>query len=271
MDTQYVLEEIEEWEKSFDHKHSDVETKIDEWIGKIVALAGRSEKESVIEKIDELLFFIHANLQGTRLQKEARDSIIDTARIFNSDIRSIQDLRHLSIHQLTYLAKQEIARGKLSSFVQGGLSGTGGLFLLSVDFPLMLIMNLRLVQLIGLCFGRDVNHPSEMMFSLKLFHAATLPKRSRKSAWLQLIDEAKKETAYLYEGEDKVFDASWLDQPIKQLTKSLILYTARKKTTQGFPITGMAIGAVTNYKLTSSISDHALRFYQKRYFIDQRM
>ena len=90
-------------------------------------------------------------------------------------LEKIEDLKKLDIDQLQYIAEQQIARHRLYSFAQGGLAGTGGTLLLGTDIPAMAVINLRVVQLIAMTYGFEVNTPYEMMSSLKVFHTATLP------------------------------------------------------------------------------------------------
>ena len=56
----------------------------------------------------------------------------------------------------------------------------GGALSVASDLPAITFINLRLVQLIAMSYGYEVNTPKEMMISLKVFHAGTLPKRLQK-------------------------------------------------------------------------------------------
>ena len=124
--------------------------------------------------------------------------------------------------------------------------------------------------MIGLSFGHEMNHPYEMMLSLRVFHAATLPKRMQKKAWDELIKEIKNDRhPYVFEGVDELTDESWLEQPLKQVFKSLFIMMFRKKVIQGLPLVSMGVGAVVNYRLTRRVSEFALRFYQYRYLLEQ--
>lgn len=118
---------------------------------------------------------MHALIQSSQSQLEARNRILGTSRLFNESIEQLEDLKALSIDQLTYIAEQQTARPRLYSFVQGGATGAGGLLLLTADFPVMIALNVKAVQLIATSFGHDVNKPYEMMLALKVFHASLLP------------------------------------------------------------------------------------------------
>ena len=106
-------------------------------------------------------------IQSSQSQLEARNRILGTSRLFDESIEQLEDLKALSIDQLTYIAEQQTARHRLYSFVQGGATGAGGLLLLTADFPVMIALNVKAVQLIATSFGHDVNKPYEMMLALK--------------------------------------------------------------------------------------------------------
>ncbi|WP_181349860.1 EcsC family protein [Thalassobacillus sp. CUG 92003] len=271
MSCERVLKDIQAWQLQYSaYEPNDFEMIYDDWIKESFRAINPGVKAKFFSKIDNWLFHSHAFLQGTAYQKEARLRLLNTGSIFNTNIEKIEDMKTLSIDQLTYIAEQQVAKGKLYAFAQGGITGSGGLLLLGIDFPLMLIMNLRVVQLIGLSFGHEMNRPFEMMLSLKLFHAATLPKRLQAAAWEGLVREIEQQShAYIYEGAEEITDESWLDQPLKQAIKSMFILMFRRKIFQSLPIISMGIGAVFNYQLTRQVTEFSLRFYQYRYILEK--
>ncbi|WP_138415298.1 EcsC family protein [Aquibacillus sediminis] len=271
MSEKLIRKEINAWEKDISYyQPNDFEMVYDGWVNQTFQRLDPEIQSKFFSKLDDFLFHTHAYLQGSPLQMDTRAAIINNGRVFKSSLEEIQDLKACSIDELTYLAQQHISKGKLYSFLQGGFTGAGGPLLLGFDFPLMVIMNLRVVQQIGLAFGHEMNHPYEMMLSLKVFHAATLPKRFQYQAWTQLMHEIKSDNVYLYEGNDNVTDPSWMDQPLKQTFKALLILMWKRKLVQGIPVLSIGVGAYFNYHLTRQVSQYALRFYQKRYLIDKQ-
>ena len=194
-----------------------------------------------------------------------------TARVFNEDILTIHDLKQLSIDQLNYIANQQMVKHRIYSFAQGGVSGLGGVVLQGGDLPAMAIINIRVVQLLAMTYGYEVNTPVEMMLALKVFHAGMMPKRLQGAAWDNLIEELKiKEDDYFYLGNEELTNTSWLEQPLKQVLKSVSITMFRNKKFQGIPFISMAIGAGTNYEMTRKISEFAQKFYQYRYLYDKQ-
>ncbi|WP_342743654.1 EcsC family protein [Halobacillus massiliensis] len=268
---QRVAENIELWEKrQANYEANDFEMICSNWINQSISQINPDIKSKFFSKLDNWLFHTHAFLQGSSFQEDARARILSVGRVFSGDIKEIWEMKQLTIDQLTYIANQQTAKSRLYAFAQGGVTGTGGWLLLSIDFPLMVTINLRTVQLIGLTFGHEMNHPYEMMLSLKLFHAATLPKRLQAEAWKELVEEIKnKESAYVYLGDDRLTDQTWLEQPLKQVFKSLFIMMFRKKLFQGIPLISVAIGAQANYSLTKQVAEFATKFYQYRYLLEE--
>lgn len=272
MSHQRIRTELDTWLEQYQqYLPNDFEMIYDNWLHQSFLHMDPQAKKAFFSKLDAWFFHTHAFLQGTSYQYEARERILTVGRIFSSGIERIEDMeKELTVEQLTYIAEQQMARGRLYSFAQGGLTGAGGWLLLGIDYPLMMLMNIRAIQLIGLTFGHEMNHPYEMMISLKVFHAATLPKRLRVAAWNDLIEEVKgKEHPYIFAGDDQLTDEGWLEQPMKQCFKSLFILMFRKKVIQGLPFISIAIGAYSNYHLTKQVTEFAMKFYQYRHVMKQ--
>lgn len=267
-----VWADIRAWEdRYFVHEPNDFGVAYEKWIEAGFSKLHAPLKKRVLSTIDTLLFHLHALIQNSQFQLEAKERLINEARLFNEHVESISDLKSLKIDQLRYMAEQQIARQRLLSFAQGGVTGTGGLFLLGIDFPAVITMNLRSVQLIAMNYGYEIGLPSEMMTALKVFHTASLPKRLRHQAWLNLEDDVYDEQydPYFYEDSEVLVDSLWLEHTLKQVTKAVVIQLLRKKMIQGVPIIGMAFGAGMNYQFSRQVTELAHHFYQKRYLVEK--
>ena len=262
-----ILTEIEKWSDQMQHEQTDFEMTYDKWLENSLSLIPENVRTEFFSKLDNWLFHLHAILQGTQIQVDARERLIRSARVFNQDIEEISDLKELTIDQLIYLTENQIAKHRLYSFAQGGLSGTGGLLLLGTDIPGITVLNLRIVQLIAMTYGYEVNTPYEMMTSLKVFHAATLPKRMRFQGWEELTQgtDGSNQNQYFYNGSEDLTDETWLEHPLKHIVKAVAISILRKRMIQGIPLVSMAIGAGMNYQLTRQVSDYAHNYYRLRF------
>lgn len=267
-----VWNEIRQWEKKLEqYEPNDFELLFDKYVEQTFSLLHEDIQNKVFETLDNWIFLLHGFIQGSQFQHDAKDRILSAGRIIQPEIETVDDLRSLHIDQLSYMANQQIARHRLYSFAQGSLSGTGGVLILGSDIPAMAVINLRVIQLIAMTYGFEVNTPFEMMTSLKVFHAATLPKRLEKYGWESLMKELEETSdMYFYEGEDRLTDITWLEQPIKQLCKLLVIMIAKKRTIQGVPLISMMIGANANYQLTRKVTEFAHKYYQLRFLMNKR-
>jgi hypothetical protein len=262
-----VLNNIKEWETNLlNYEANDLELTFEKYLERSFNLLPDKVQSQFFMVIDNWLFHLHGIIQGSQLQMDAKERILSSGRIFKKDLEKIEDLRELTIDQLQYIAMQHIARYRLYSFAQGGIAGTGGTLLLGTDIPAMAVINLRVVQLIAMTYGFEVNTPHEMMTSLKVFHTASLPPRLQKEGWSTLMHELDStENPYFYEGNEDITDVTWIEQPLQQLFKAMVIALFRRKTIQGIPLVSMAIGAGTNYQFTRKVTELAHKYYQLRY------
>ncbi|WP_458412224.1 EcsC family protein [Schinkia sp. CFF1] len=269
---QRVYKKIVKWEQSlFEYIPTDIERTFDKWLEIGFDKLDPAVKEQFFKSLDNWLFHLHAFMQGSDSQMMAQDRLLKAARLLDEDVDQVSDMKRLTIDQLGFFADQQMAKYRIYSLTQGGLAGTGGA-LLGVDIPAMIMINLRAVQNIANVYGYDVNIPYEMMTSLKVFHAATLPKRMRAAGWSKLIEEAQQfndKFYYLYEKDEELTNETWLEQPLVQILKSMVIMMLRKKVIQGLPLIGMAFGAGMNYKLSRQVTEFAHHYYQMRYLIEK--
>jgi hypothetical protein len=267
-----VMEKIRRWEYSL-HQYEAIEFErtYDKWLDRAFNQLSPTIQEKFYSLLDHWLFHLHALIQGSQSQNDARLRIINSARVQYPSIQNIQDLRLLSIDQLIYLAEQEIAKHRIYSFAQGGLTGTGGFLFMSIDIPLLTAINLRAVQLLSIIYGYEVNNPYEMMTSLKVFHSATLPKRLQKLGWERLVEvtEEERDSNFWYDGTEHLANDTGSNLPLKQLLKAMFILLFRRKLIQGVPLIGMGIGAGLNYQLTRQVTEFAHHFYQYRYLSEK--
>ncbi|AOH56083.1 EcsC family protein [Peribacillus muralis] len=267
-----VWHEINEWQENlYQYEPTDLAALYDKWLEQGFSLLPENVQQQFFEKLDTWLFHLHAMVQSSQIQIDARERILASARVFNEEIETLGDLNLLSIDQLNYIANQHIAKHRLYSFAQGGMSGSGGMLLLGSDLPAMTVINIRTVQLIAMSYGFEVNTPFEMMMALKVFNAGAMPKRLQGIAWEELIHEIQTaEDDYFYLGIEELTNPTWMEQPLKQLLKALSITVFRQKLVRGIPIISIAIGAGANYQMTRSVSEFAQKFYQYRYLLEKK-
>ncbi|GAA3320515.1 hypothetical protein GCM10020331_031830 [Ectobacillus funiculus] len=99
----------------------------DKWVNAAVnGIPAGKRLEVFLQKVDQWLFHLHAFIQSSQSQLDARGRILSEARLFNEHIEHLEELRTLSIDQLIYITEHQIARHRVYSFLQGGATGAGG-------------------------------------------------------------------------------------------------------------------------------------------------
>ena len=265
-----IWDELKEWEAvMIASEPTDFETYYDRSIENMFRMLPENTQQELFSKMDTWLFYLHSMIHESQFQLDARNRILTNARVFDENISTLKDLKELSIDQLAYIAEQQVARHRMYSLIQGGFSAVNGGVVLAADLPAQMVINLRSIQLIGISYGFEMNTPYEIMLSLKVFHAGTMPDRMQKYFWETLMEDLEHPSSYFYEGEDELSNVFWFDQPIKQMMKVMAIYIFRKKVFKGIPILSMAIGSGANYRLTKRVTDFADKFYKYRYLSEK--
>lgn len=266
-----LLVEIQLWqERQFIDFPNDFINTFDHWLDDMFACLPEDIQEKFFNQLDQWLFTIQSIIQQSENQAEKIQNLLTEARVKYDKIEMLSDFKQLPIEQLNYFANREKSNHQLISLIQGGVSGSGRRLLLGIDIPLMITINLRAIQNIACSYGYDIRNPFEMMMALKLFHAATLPRRFQKQAWNDLIDEVKdKQDAYFYEGDEKIIDEKWSLQLFTQILKSWAILIFRRKKNEGVSLISLAIGAGVNYQQTKKVTEFAQRFYQYRLLLEK--
>ncbi|MBS4173807.1 EcsC family protein [Bacillus sp. FJAT-49736] len=264
--------EIERWMNSFpSQEETDFQNLYGKWVDKAFSAIPVSLAEPFFEKLDSWMLHLHSLVQGLQIQDEARERILKSARAFDPSVYSMEDMRKLTIDQLSYIADRHISRHKLYSLVQGGMTGSGKSVFLTSDFLTLTFINLRSVQLTASTYGYDIRQPFEMITSLKVFHAASLPARLRAYAWNELTDEIEnRNSKYFYEGIEQILDYRWLEEPFKQLLKVFFIRLIHNKNTAKKSSLSIALSACINYQFSRKVNQFAEKFYQYRFLVDKQ-
>ncbi len=258
-----LLTSLKEWENQLlNHETSDIEHTYNQWLESTMEKLPVDIKEKIQASIDQWLFYIHASIQHTSVQKKSIKRLLNKVRLIYPEIENIPSLKQLPIDVLNVYADEQIQRHQLIGMFQGALAGTGRFLFVSTDILSMIVINVRAIQLIAAAYGFDIQRPFEQMLSLKVFYVATLPKRFQKEAWNDLWNELEENDQYYYYGEEDVTGKMFIHFPLRQIIKSLAILTFKNKEKPSF--ISMAIGASSNYYSTKNITEFAQKFYQYR-------
>lgn len=263
-----ILNEIQLWEDELQNDvRSDLGRTFDKWIERKLDEIPLSMKQLFFEKLDASLFNLNSFIQNSIIQQDAKKQILLSAKVLNEEILHISDLHMLKIDQLHYLADLHTSKHRLYSFIQGGLTGTGGILLTGLDIPAQTILNLRAIQMVSMCYGYEINNPYEMMTSLKVYHASLLPKHLQYKQWTELKKDIVSENGayYFYDGIEDLSNTNSLEFLLKQIAKLSALTFFKRKLIAGIPLVSIMIGAGMNYRHTRHVTEFATKYYQYRF------
>lgn len=262
-----LLNEIHAWEKHLrEDMRPELQRTYDDWFKEMLDRLPEKRKRIFFSKVDDVLFHFYSVIHNSSLLHDSGKKIISIAQNFDGSILTINDCKRLSADQQHYIADTQLAKHRLYSFLQGGLTGAGGVLFFGMDLPALSIIQIKAVQVAAMSYGYETNSPYEMMNSLKVYQAAILPKHLRWKAWAELMNELETTTdsPFLYEGEEQLADESLIHHTASQIGKLFIVAAARRKVFQGIPIIGISLCAGANYRFTKQVTDFAQHYYACR-------
>lgn len=265
--------ELLKWEQTLKElKERNIEhASYSRWIQQSFTLLPKEVQDRFLATCSSFVFYMHSFLQSSSFQFEAREQIIQSGRIFDHSITDLADMKNLSLDQLHYLGDQHASKHRLYSIIQGGITGTGKPIAILSDSLVLAVIQMRVIQLIAMTYGYDVQKPSEMMASLKLFRLSTLPKRFLYDGWQELLADTERETqTYFYEGNEEFIQPIYVEEVLKQLGKICFILGVRQKKSTSLPLISMTVGSLINFRMTKRVTDLAEKYYQFRYLLDKK-
>jgi len=251
--------------------YADKAEELNEWFTKWVAKMPGDKKESIIELMDHMFFYLSSFFQQKEQTEELERKILLEARLFDPEIHSIHQMDQLALHQLEYLEEKWKRKYTMYALIEGGIAGIGHPFFLVADLPALLAINMKMIQAIASSYGYSLKSPAEQVILLQVLHAASLHEKMHGSAmeWLEenFLDE---EDALLAYRQDTVLQPEWLETLVKQWMKSLVLYGMKKTTKNSFSILGVALGANLNYQFSKRVAQFSSEFYRKRFLHEMK-
>lgn len=248
---QYLIE-IEKWEK--DQKGLFFWEKI----GRLpFKLLDRFTPKFIQEKIGVMISELGKYVQNGGQYLVSEKSLLQTIqKNVNYPIYTIQDVRQLTIEEMTTLTEKLTKERVKLATVQGATTGVGGIFTLAIDVPALLGIALKTLQEIAILHGYDPSDEAERVFIVKCLQFTS-------------SDIVGKE-AILNELSTMHIQSDETNQMISQLKGwQEVFYTYRdqygwKKLFQMIPIAGILFGAYANKGMIQDVSEVGMMLYRKR-------
>ncbi|MGP7815929.1 EcsC family protein [Niallia sp. 01092] len=177
-------------------------------------------------------------------------------------VASLDEVRDLPIDEMKK-AGEKIAKSRKNwATFQGASTGIGGFLTLSLDIPVLLAMQIKLLQDIAICHGYNPNEKKERIFIVKCLQFVSADIVGKKtileqlSAYDQNSDQVQREVISEIQG--------WRE----------VVYAYRdsfgwKKLFQMVPVIGIVFGAFSNRSSMETIAEAAIMFYRKRRIVER--
>lgn len=138
---------------------------------------------------------------------------------------------------------------------QGAAAGTGGLFTMAVDVPLVLGQSLKVLQEMALCYGYDPNEERERIFIVKCLQFASADIVGKKA----ILDELGE-----FDDQDGSEQVISQLQGWREVVQSYTDSFGMKKLFQLIPIAGIVFGSISNRGTIRDVAEAGKMLYKKR-------
>lgn len=194
-------------------------------------------------------------------------------------VNQIKELREKDLQLCDSLANTVHNWAVGIALIEGGAVGVGGIAGLAADVPAIIILALRTIHKIGLCYGYEVNasnEEAEKAYALSILAAANANSMQEKAG--ALIALQKLNVMVQKNALKKITEMAAAKNPlakgflgVKEVAKMLNINLTKRKTAQIVPILGAGIGAAMNSTFINDIAWAARRSFQKRHLADNQL
>lgn len=159
---------------------------------------------------------------------------------------------------------------------EGGVLGIAGWPGLIADVPLLLMISLRLVQHVAICYSYDVAPEAERQYSRYVLLAGAAGDRDARHVALQ---EVKRLEDLLLRVSRKTLDAAAAREEVgrvaalasaHQLSRTLATQLAKRKALEMIPLLGALVGASFNASFVNDVGEAAYMSYRRRWIAERR-
>jgi uncharacterized protein (DUF697 family) len=151
--------------------------------------------------------------------------------------------------------KQQISFYQKTASAEGAVTGAGGILMGFADFPLLIIIKIKLLFNIASLYGLNVKDYKERLYLLYIFQL-TYSSQQRRNEIYQLLNDWDAYSRQLPESAAE-FDWRTFQQEYRD-------YIDLAKMAQLLPVIGAAVGAIANYKLIAQLGEAAMNCYRMR-------
>lgn len=168
---------------------------------------------------------------------------------------TLEKAAHLPLSVMDTAADSITAKRIKFAAAQGAAAGTGGIFTMAVDIPLVLGQSLKVLQEMALCYGYDPNEERERIFIIKCLQFASADIVGKKA----VLDELGN-----FDDQDGTEQVISQLQGWREVVQSYTDSFGMKKLFQLIPIAGIFFGSISNKGTIRDVAETGKMLYKKR-------
>lgn len=192
----------------------------------------------------------------------------------DAGVSSVSELRNHDLEKSDNLANEVHNWAIGIASAEGGVAGTVGLPGMAVDVPAVIVLALRTIHKIGVCYGYEVNTKHDKDFVLAILAASGANEMGEKLAalaTLRTVEVAIAKQTWKQLGMKAAKNQMGKEAGIigiKSLAKQLGINLTKRKALQAIPAIGALVGASVNGWYIKEVGWAARRAFQERWLID---
>jgi hypothetical protein len=205
----------------------------------------------------------------------AAEWLTDTNDIVrDAGVTSVAELRKLDLKSSDRLADEVHNWAIGFASAEGGVTGAVGLVGMAVDIPAIIVMALRTIHKIGICYGFQVETKEDRDFVLAILAASGANDMEEKLAalmTLRTIEVAIAKQTWKSLAQKAATDRLSKEAGIigiKNLAKQLGVNLTKRKALQAIPAVGAVVGASVNGWYIKEVGWAARHAFQERWLIE---
>lgn len=205
------------------------------------------------------------------------DWLTDTDDVVrDAGVSSVADLRTFNLEKSDDLANEVHNWAIGIASAEGAATGAAGVFGIAVDIPAVLVLALRTIHKVGICYGFEVKTKEDKDFVLAILSASSANEMSEKVAaigTLRMIQNTVAKTTWKKIAEKATADKFSKEAgiiAIKNLAQQLGINLTKRKTLQAIPAIGAIVGGSVNGWYLKEIGWAARRMYQERWLLENQ-
>ena len=177
------------------------------------------------------------------------------AVLFGAKYTTHDPVKEDDIEMMEVRVTERIKFYRNTAALEGGITGAGGILLGLADFPLLIVIKIKLLFEIAALYGYQTDDYKERIYILHIFQLAFCSHEERKNVYLKMTDWNEK-SKHL---PDDIHQFDW-----RTFQQEYRDYIDIAKMAQLIPVIGAPVGVVVNYRLIKKLGITAMNAYRMR-------